>query len=190
MAILDVLDKKAKPTVMAALEANEQVKLVIPGESSAALVATDRRILVYKRGITSGSIFGKQLNSWGYPMISGVEAKQTMTTKSIVLQIPGALPVTKFGRLDSGPQSVWEAPNALMTSISNFTGTMETLRRLIDEHRNPANYHAAPNQQSAPTQAQAPFDPVVQVQRWAALRDQGLLTDEEFQFQKRKLLGM
>jgi hypothetical protein len=178
MAVLDVLDKKARPAVMAALAANEQVRLVIPGESGAALIATDRRILVYKRGITSGSMFGKQLNSWEYHVVSGVEAKQTMTTKSIVLQIPGAPPVTKFGRLDNGPQSVWEAPNALMTNISNFAGIIETLRRIIDEHRN------------SQAQAQPPFDPVVQIQRWAALRDQGLLTDEEFQHQKRKLLGM
>jgi Short C-terminal domain len=33
-------------------------------------------------------------------------------------------------------------------------------------------------------------DAVEQIQRWAALRDRGLLTDEEFQHQKRKLLGM
>ncbi len=33
-------------------------------------------------------------------------------------------------------------------------------------------------------------DPIEQVQRWAALRDQGLLTDEELQHQKRKLLGL
>ena len=75
MQILDSLDKKAKPAVMAALQPNEQVKLVIPGESGSAMVATDRRVLVYKRGITAGSAFGKQLNSWEYSMVSGVEAK-------------------------------------------------------------------------------------------------------------------
>jgi hypothetical protein len=102
-----------------------------------------------------------------------------MTAKAIVLEIPGALPVTKVGRLDSGPQSAWEAPNAVMVNISNFDYIVATLRRLVDEH----------GRAFEPPQAAAP-DPVEQLQRWAALRDQGVLTDEEFQHQKRKLLGL
>jgi hypothetical protein len=49
MSLLDSLGKKAKPTIMAALESDEQVRLVIPGESGSALVATNHRILMYKR---------------------------------------------------------------------------------------------------------------------------------------------
>jgi hypothetical protein len=64
MAGLGSLDKKAKPAVAAALEPGEPVMLTVPGENGSALVATDRRVLVYKRGITTGSAFGKQLNSW------------------------------------------------------------------------------------------------------------------------------
>jgi hypothetical protein len=178
VAILDMLDKKAKSTIEAALQSGEQAQLAITGEKGSALVATDRRIFVYKRGVTSGSMFGKQLNSWEYSMVSGVEAKRTMTAKTLVLQIPGALPVTKFGRMDSGPQSVWEAPNAVMAKISDFDHAIADLRQLIAEHQ-----HATSPAQAAP-------DPVEQLQRWAALRDQGVLTEEEFQHQKRKLLGM
>jgi len=137
MAGLDSLDKKAKPAVAAALEPGEQVMLTVPGESGSALVATNRRVLVYKRGITAGSAFGKQLNSWEYSMVSGVEAKQAMTTQAIA-----------------------------------------ALRRIIQEQR-----HA-----SSPSQPIS--DPVEQLQRWASLRDQGILTEEEFQHQKRNLLGM
>ena len=178
MGILDSLDKKAKPAIVGALAPDEQVRLVIPGESGSALVATDRRILVYKRGITTGAAFGKQLNSWEYSMVAGVEAKAAMTTKTIILQIPGALPVTKVGRFDKGPQSVWEAPNALMVNLSNFDHAVATLRRLIEENRR------------VPSSPQAAPDPVEQLQRWAALRDQGILTEEEFQHQKRKMLGL
>jgi hypothetical protein len=101
-----------------------------------------------------------------------------MTTKAIILQIPGALPVTKIGRFDKGPQSAWEAPNALMANISSFDHAIGTLRKLINETRR------------ASDASQTAIDPVEQVQRWAALRDQGLLTDEEFQHQKRRLLGL
>jgi hypothetical protein len=70
-------------------------------------------------------------------MVSGVEAKQAMTTQAIA-----------------------------------------ALRRIIQEQRHASN----PPQPTS--------DPVEQLQRWAALRDQGILTEEEFQHQKRKLLGM
>jgi hypothetical protein len=129
-------------------------------------------------------MFGKQLNSWEYSMISGIETKQTMTTKSIVLQVSGAPPVTKFGRFDSGPQSVWEAPNAVVANISNFEKVIGTLRRLVSEYQNLSR------QPNATVGTQETLDPVEQIRQWAALRDQGLLTDEEFQHQKRKLLGM
>jgi hypothetical protein len=178
VGILDVLDKKAKPAIQAAFAPDEQPKLAIPGEGGSALVATDRRVFVYKRGLTSGSMFGKQVNTWEYSMIAGVEAKRAMSTKTIILQIPGALPVTKVGRLDKGPQSVWEAPNALMANVTNFDHAVSTLRRLVEEGRRIT---------SAP---QPTSDPVDQVKRWAELRDQGILTEEEFKHQKRKLLGM
>jgi hypothetical protein len=46
--------------------------------------------------------------------------------------------------------------------------------------------HAAP-QTAAP--AEPVSDPIEQLERLAALRDQGILTDEEFQAKKTKLLG-
>jgi hypothetical protein len=65
-----------------------------------------------------------------------------------------------------------------MVNISNFDHTIATLRRIIQEQRHASN------------SPQPTSDPVEQLQRWAGLRDQGILTEEEFQHQKRKLLGM
>ena len=47
-------------------------------------------------------------------------ASSTLTTNSIVLQVPGVTPVTKYGRMDKGPQSVWEAPKAPVTASKGF----------------------------------------------------------------------
>jgi hypothetical protein len=41
----------------------------------------------------------------------------------------------------------------------------------------------------APAPAPAPADPIAQLQKLAALRDQGALTDEEFAAQKARLLA-
>ena len=53
-------------------------------------------------------------------------------------------------------------------------------------------YVAAPPQQEAiPAQAPAaPEDPITQLERLGALKAQGLLTDEEFNAQKAKILGL
>jgi TPP-dependent pyruvate/acetoin dehydrogenase alpha subunit len=44
-------------------------------------------------------------------------------------------------------------------------------------------------QQQALGAAQAQQDPIDRLERLAALKDRGLLTDEEFEQQKRKILG-
>jgi hemolysin activation/secretion protein len=47
-------------------------------------------------------------------------------------------------------------------------------------------------QQSAPPAAAAPagHDPVAEIQRFAALRDAGVLTEEEFSAKKKQILGI
>ena len=53
----------------------------------------------------------------------------------------------------------------------------------------PPEAYAPPPQQVAPPPAQAQ-DPIEQLERLGALKAQGLLTDEEFNAQKAKILGM
>jgi hypothetical protein len=51
--------------------------------------------------------------------------------------------------------------------------------------------YAAPPQEYIPAQAPAvPEDPITQIERLGALKAQGLLTDEEFNAQKAKILGL
>ena len=51
--------------------------------------------------------------------------------------------------------------------------------------------YAAPEPEYIPAQAPAaPEDPITQLERLGALKAQGLLTDEEFNAQKAKILGL
>jgi len=56
----------------------------------------------------------------------------------------------------------------------------------------PPQYAPPPQQYAPPPPAPAapPEDPITQLERLGALKAQGLLTDEEFNAQKAKLLGM
>jgi hypothetical protein len=49
--------------------------------------------------------------------------------------------------------------------------------------------YAPPPPQPAPVAAAPAFDPIDQLTKLAALRDQGVITDQEFVVQKAKILG-
>jgi hypothetical protein len=48
----------------------------------------------------------------------------------------------------------------------------------------------APQQAAPPPAAAAPPDDMAQIQQLATMKDQGLLTEEEFQAKKKQILGI
>ncbi len=54
----------------------------------------------------------------------------------------------------------------------------------------PPQQYAPPPQEYAPAPAAPPEDPITQLERLGALKAQGLLTEEEFNAQKAKILGL
>ncbi len=101
-----------------------------------------------------------------------------------MVQTAGAQVVSKFGRMDKGPTSVWEAPNALFVTGNDGESTVATLRRMVAEHHRPA---AADRGQPREPLA---GDPADQIRKYAALRDDGIISEEEFQAKKHQLLGL
>jgi Short C-terminal domain len=81
------------------------------------------------------------------------------------------------------------------TSVSNRVSRRQARRWAADEpqyQEPPQQQYAPPPQQyAAPAPAAAPDapDPIEQLKELAALRDQGILTDEEFSAEKAKILG-
>jgi hypothetical protein len=57
-----------------------------------------------------------------------------------------------------------------------------TSRRMADQQ--------APQQAAPPPAAAAPPDDMAQIQQLATMKDQGLLTEEEFQAKKKQILGI
>lgn len=58
-----------------------------------------------------------------------------------------------------------------------------------DQAMAPQPTYAAPPPQPVPAPPPAAVDPIEQLERLAALKTQGILTDEEFSAQKAKILG-
>ena len=179
MTDMSSLHRKAQQAIGGAIDVSETVLIAQPGES-AALVLTDRRVFIFKWGVQSGLMFGSQLNSWDLAQITGVEFRKGMTTKSIVIQSAGAQPITKFGRLDSGSESVWEAPNALFISYRwQEERIVATLRRMVADHQRVGSRGVHPSDDSAD-----------QIRKFAGLRDEGIISEDEFQAKKQAILGI
>jgi hypothetical protein len=82
------------------------------------------------------------------------------------------------------------------TAVSNRVSRRQANRWADQEQAQYAQqqqYYAPPPQQyAAPAPAPAPAapDPIEQIKELAALKDQGILTEEEFAAQKAKILGI
>jgi hypothetical protein len=176
------LHKNAQAGVSNALQSGEAIQIVIQGPGNQALIGTDRRVFVFKKGMHSGSFFSEQLNSWEYKNVSGIQLKKGMVGQAVVVEVPGVAPVTKTGHFDKGPNSAWEAPNAIMAVPSaNLADVVNNMRQLI------AQYH---QHEREPIQVPVLPDPVDELRRYAALRDEGIISEQDFNDKKKRILGL
>lgn len=178
--LLSKLHPNAREGIEKNLQSGEEVLEVVTSDKRQSLTATNRRLFIFKKGAATGGFFNEQLNSWDYSNISGIEVKKSMSIQAVVVLVPGAAPVTEVKRLSNGPNSGWEAPNAVMVERGDVTEQIARIRTLIADHQRELSGHRDP----------APSDPIDQVKRLAELRDEGLLTPAEFERKKRELLGL
>ena len=79
------------------------------------------------------------------------------------------------------------------TAVSNRVSRRQASRwaQQDDPYGGQQQYEQQPAYQEPPPPAAAPEpDPIAQLTQLAALKDQGILTEEEFSAQKAKILGM
>jgi hypothetical protein len=177
------LHKKAVAAVEQTLAPDEQVRLVINGAGSQAIIATDRRALVYKKGFMAGATFGSELTSWAYRNLVGVQIHTGMMSGAVVLQGPGQTGgrTSYWKDDDSAPH---KAPNAipLTRPFDSAREQVAELGRIIDEaHRRDETPRPA-------SQAPAPDSVADELRKLADLRAEGILTEQEFADLKAKLL--
>ena len=175
------LHEKAVAAVEQTLAPDERVRLVIHGASNQAIIATDRRALVFKKGFMAGASFGSELTSWAYRSLVGVQIHTGMLSGAVVLQGPGQAGThTSAWKYDGSDP--FQAPNAIPLDRP-FDGARKRvgeLGRLIDEaHRSEPSAPAPPNADSVADE----------LRKLADLRSEGILSDEEFSDLKAKLLA-
>jgi Short C-terminal domain len=176
------LHEMAVAQVEQTLAPDESVRLVIHGASKQAIIATDRRALVFKKGFMAGASFGSELTSWTYRTLVGVQIHTGMMTGAVVLQAPGqtGARTSNWKGDDVDPN---QAPNAIPLNrpFDAARARVAELSRLIEEaHRS----------QQAVVSPSPPADSVAdELRKLADLRTEGVLTDQEFADLKAKLLS-
>jgi hypothetical protein len=172
------LHTEAIAAVEQTLAPDEAVRLVIHGASNQAIIATDRRALVFKKGFMAGASFGSELTSWAYRNLVGVQIHTGLLGGAVVLQGPGQSG-TRTSTWKNGESDPYQAPNAIPLDRP-FDGARRRaaeLGRLIDEvHR----------LDGAPASPKSVAD---ELRKLADLRAEGILSDQEFAELKAKLLS-
>jgi putative oligomerization/nucleic acid binding protein len=160
----------------------ETVRVIIRGSDDLAMIGTDRRAFVFKKGWMSGAAFGQKFISWDYRNLAGVQLETGSMNGVLALQVigSGAADLSYWG---SGNRSPFTAPNAL--ALNERSGHFEqaeagvvVLRALIAAMQSPP-----PLEPSTPM-----ADIPDQIRKLADLRDEGILTQNEFDRKKADLL--
>lgn len=180
------LHKKARQALNENLSAGEQVRVILnmgPRTRRAAIIATDRRLFVFKTGVSSGATFGSKFSSFDYRNVSGISLHVGVMTGSAVIDVAGAAPVgsSYWGNKNNDP---WKAQNAIpiVRPYDDAKKRIAAIRQLITDWHDRA---AAP--QSLVIENQT-GDVVDQIKRLGELRDAELITPEEFEEKKTELL--
>ena len=175
-----------KPRVVKALGQNiapdERVEVVIVGASGQVIVGTQTRAFVIKPGFLAGATFGAEITSWSYTHIAGVQVHKGMMTGSVVIQGPGQTGQAG-GYWRQGDTDSHKAQNAIPIAGSwdTVNAGVARLRHLIAEAHAPSPAPAAAGEGTISI-----ADELVKL---ASLRDSGVLSDDEFELAKGRLLG-
>jgi hypothetical protein len=179
--LLEGLHKKAVSALQENLVGGEQIEVVIKGTANQAVIGTDRRAFIFKKGFLAGAAFGSELTSWSYNALVGVQIHTGMMSGAVILQAPGQSGVSTsyWANSDSDPH---KAPNAipLARPFDEAKAGVARLRELIALAHSPVERPA----QSAGSPSLAD-----ELHKLAQLRDATIITDAEFEAQKRKLLA-
>jgi hypothetical protein len=178
------LHRKANQALDNNLAPGEPVLVVITGPSNQAIIGTDRRVFVYKKGFMAGASFGSEMTSWSYRNLVGVQLHTGMMSGAVVLQGPGQSGVsTSYWK--QGNDDPYKAPNAIPV-VRPWDQTQQgvaRLRELVDAA------HTQPAMSPSPlAPSSVGDDPMVLLAQLGELRDAGVISPEEFEAKKVEIL--
>jgi hypothetical protein len=177
------LDKRGESLVAGNLQTDERILVKLQGNFGQAFVVSDRRVYCLKWGFMTDQAFGGRCSAFEHRAISGVQIKKHMTTALLEVITPGNQDNKRLaywgGR--NSPNNAVTADNAVTFGTADFA----LFQRAVNVAREQISASQTPSVTAAPAAAPDVLD---QLGKLGGLRDQGILTEEEFQQKKVDLL--
>ncbi len=157
-----------------------------------AIIATDVRVIIIKLGSIFTSAAGSQVASYRYEEIRAVDLRSQLASGYVEITAAGTLPVG-LSREVTGKaiqETAAQASNAYLYA-KYIKGKSAQAQHIVEVIRQQMAIHQAARH--LPQQAKPSSQPVTsipdQIRQLAALRDAGILTNEEFETKKNELLS-
>lgn len=162
------------------LKDGESVLAALAYGGAQGMVATNRRVLVIKLDAAAGSTFGAQkVKSWAYHAISGVEVSYGFATGRVQLTVPGSKESSKRMGLVEAARSEDMVEFGTVQQKFDAQHLASVIEEQVDRSKRPQE-----------ASAHGPrADVAASLERLAALRAAGVLTDAEFATAKARVLS-
>lgn len=179
-----VLSSKNRELAQQHMGPAERIEFCIVGNSDQAIVALGERLLVLKSGLMDSATFGSRVTSFRYRDIASITVNKKWLSGVISVEASGHKAGKPTGVRDQGKDDPYILPNCIVfvaPRIKEYEPYLERLRAKIEEAK-------ATQQRAAATPPAGAF--IGELQRLAALRGAGQLSEDDFQQAKRQLLGL
>jgi len=161
------------------IQEDEEVLDLIEGLRHQGAVLTDQRVIVAKSGLNAGAIFGAKVTSFPFDLIAAIEVQTSGVRTAIIVRSAGDQNQSGFLSGRQLGNDVWSSPNTVPFNRNDRERAQEFAEYASRVRAEAVNAY----------DAGAPASVADELQKLAALRDSGILSDEEFEAQKAKLLS-
>lgn len=166
------------------LRADEQVQHMIHIEGE-GLVVTDRRVLIIKGGLASQALFGQKVKSYPFDAITSVEVSAGALIGRIQISVPGT---SEGAGRSAGPWATAQMENVVQISRAMLPQAREIANFIEDKVAAAKRPTVVVAQVPAATPLPGGPSLVEQLKQLGELRDAGVLSADEFDAAKAKLL--
>lgn len=172
--LVEVLKGRLESAFNDNIGANEKVDVKMHVANGEGIVVTDRRVMIIKAGMgKSAGLFGVNCKSFYFNQITSVDLRTGLFGGHIQLTIPESTEI-------KGDMA--QAENAV-TFTTNYKERIKYVANLIRERIQSSQNPSHINQDTSGASL------VDQINELAKLKQQGILSEEEFQIAKKKLLS-
>ena len=175
------MDGKMRKALAGVIHEDERVLDEIEGLRHQGAVLTDRRVIVAKSGVNAGAVFGAKVTSFPFDLVASIEVQTSGVRTVLIVQSAGDKSQSGFLSGRQLGNDVWSSAN----TVPFNRGDRERAQKFA-EHATRVRAEAVNSRGTAQSGTVSVAD---ELQKLLVLKNDGILSEEEFAAQKAKLLG-